>query len=94
MSDRDAVEVQLPRLSAGNYRITSSKTTAYNCFAWAAKDTTRVWSPVMLGGGVYWPPGIPALPSLSGVVELELVGGAFYGEPSVYMRRATRDEDA
>jgi hypothetical protein len=152
VSDRDAVEVQLPRLSAGKYRITSSKTTAYNCFAWAAKDTTRVWSPVMLGSGVYWPPGIPALPSLTGVVdayticgfevctlpdpeegyekiaifateegeprhaarqlpngawtsklgdhvdiehdELELVGGAFYGEPSIYMRRATRNEDA
>jgi hypothetical protein len=23
----------------------------------------------MLGGGVYWPPGIPALPSLSGVID-------------------------
>ena len=100
----------------------------------------------MLGGGVYWPPGIPALSSLSGVVdaymmsgfevcdsadveegfekitifvgdtgdprhaarqlpsgrwtsklgdhvdiehaELDLVGGAWYGEPAVYMRRA------
>lgn len=29
----------------------------------------------MLGSGVYWPPGIPALPTLSGVVEAyETVG--------------------
>lgn len=106
----------------------------------------------MLGSGVYWPPGIPALPSLAGVIEayticgfevcaspdqedgyekiaifateqgdprhaarqlpngawtsklgdhvniehdgLELIGGAFYGEPVTYMRRETEDENA
>ena len=151
MNDRQEVEAQLPRLSGGDYRITSSKTVAYNCFAWAAKDTTRVWSPVMLGSGVYWPPGIPALPSLSGVFDayticgfevcgspdqedgyekiaifttaqgdprhaarqlpngawtsklgdhvdiehdqLDLVGGPFFGEPAVYMRREASEED-
>ncbi len=99
----------------------------------------------MLGSGVYWPPGIPALPTLSGVIEayvqtgyevcdspevernfekvaifadaaqeprhaarqlptgawtsklgdhvdiehaqVDVVGGVFYGEPTVYMRR-------
>jgi hypothetical protein len=99
----------------------------------------------MLGSGVYWPPGIPALPSMSGVIaayracgyevcdsgdvaagfekiaifaddageprhaarqlpsgawtsklgthvdiehqDCDAVGGVFYGEPRVYMRR-------
>lgn len=147
MTDREAIEAQLPRLAGGSYRITSPKDTAYNCFAWAAGDSDRVWSPVMLGSGVYWPPGIPALSSMSGVIhayemsgfevcdsanvedgfekiaifadnsgdprhaarqlpsggwtsklgehvdiehaELDLVGGVWYGEPAVYMRRAT-----
>ncbi|HEX4116364.1 MAG TPA: hypothetical protein VHY18_10880 [Solirubrobacteraceae bacterium] len=151
MTDRKAIEAQLPRLEGSDYQITSCKDPNYNCFAWAAGDHTRVWSPVMLGSGVYWPPGIPALPSLSGViqaytitgfevcdspdleggyeriaifadptgeprhaarqlpdgrwasklgdhvdiehVQLEVVGGAWYGEPVAYMKRATTTTD-
>lgn len=40
----------------------------YNCFAWAAGDITHVWSPSSIGSGVYWPTGIVALPSMSGVI--------------------------
>jgi hypothetical protein len=146
VTDREIVEAQIPRLALSNYRITSPRDARYNCFAWAAGDNTRIWSPVMLGSGVHWPPGIPALPSLAGVIEayrivgfeeckspdlesgyekvaifadatndprhaarqlpdgkwtsklgdhvdiehaeVEAVGGEFYGEPFVYMRRA------
>lgn len=69
MTEREVIEAQLPRLEGSDYEITSPKDPNYNCFAWAAGDDTRVWSPVMLGSGVYWPPGIPALPSLSGVIQ-------------------------
>lgn len=145
MTDRKAVEAQIPRLENSDYRITSPRDARYNCFAWAAGDAGRVWSPSMLGSGVYWPPGIPALPSRSGVIaayrvcgfevcdspevdpgfekiaifeddngeprhaarqlasgawtsklgphvdiehqEVDAVGGFFYGEPRLYMRR-------
>lgn len=66
--DRAAIEAQIPRLADSTYRITSPRDRRYNCFAWAADDSDRVWSPVLIGSGVYWPPGIPALPSMSGVV--------------------------
>jgi len=144
-TDRASIEAQIPRLAETDYRVRSPKDRRYNCFAWAAQDTAHVWSPTSLGSGVHWPPGIPALPSLSGVVEaykaigyeqcespelesayeriaifvdvsgeprhaarqlpngewtsklgdhvdiehaeLAAVGGVFYGEPTIYMRR-------
>lgn len=63
------IEAQVPRLVDAEYRITSPRDSRYNCFAWAAKDNARFWSPTMLGSGVYWPPGIPALPSMAGVID-------------------------
>jgi hypothetical protein len=69
LTEREAVEAQIPRLEGASYRITSPRDVRYNCFAWAAGDVTRVWSPTLLGSGVYWPPGIPALPSMSGAIE-------------------------
>jgi hypothetical protein len=59
----------VPRLADETYRITSPEDPEYNCFAWAASDNARVWSPTLLGSGVYWPPGIPALPSMNGVLD-------------------------
>lgn len=136
----------MPRLADEKYRISSPEDPAYNCFAWAASDNTHVWSPTLLGSGVYWPPGIPALASMKGVLDayamtgyercessdvedgfekiaifadadgdprhaarqlpaggwasklgdhvdiehdnLAAVGGAFYGEPVVFMKRS------
>jgi len=67
-TDRTAIEASFPRLTEFEYRLTSPRDPRYNCFAWAGRDSTRVWSPVLLGSGVYWPPGIPALPSIGGVL--------------------------
>jgi hypothetical protein len=75
MSDRDEIEGQIPGLADSVYRVTSPQDVRYNCFAWAARDDARVWSPVILGSGVYWPPGIPALPSLAGVVNAYSIYG-------------------
>jgi hypothetical protein len=69
LPEREAVEAQIPRLKDAPYRITSPRDARYNCFAWAARDSTRVWSPSLFGGGVYWPPGVPSLPTLGSVIE-------------------------
>jgi len=53
----------LPRL-AGNFRVTSPQTTAYNCIAWSAEDTRRWWQP-----GGFWP--IPSFPQDCGIGDLE-----------------------
>jgi hypothetical protein len=54
------VEVKLPQLSGGKgYSVTSPADKRYNCFAWAAGDTSRVWWPVPHMGGTYWPPEAP-----------------------------------
>lgn len=147
MPERAAVEAQIPRLADSEYRITSPRDVRYNCFAWAAGDAGRVWSPSMIGSGVYWPAGIAALPSMNGIIaayeacnfqvctsgdeeegfekialftdaagdpthaarqlsggawtsklgdhvdiehdDVDAVGGGMYGEPRVFMRRAT-----
>lgn len=60
---------QIPRLEEFAWERTSDQTRRYNCFAWAGGDERRVWSPTSVGAGVYWPPGIPALPTLAGTVE-------------------------
>jgi len=54
MPERDfLIEGRFPAIST-NYRITSSFDENYNCIAFAADDTTRVWWP-----GRYWPDGVP-----------------------------------
>ena len=53
----DEVEVRsrFPELQAGQFEITSPKTTSYNCVAWAAGDSSRWWWP---DPQCYWPKGI------------------------------------
>jgi len=45
-----------PELSVDNSKKTSNASKEYNCIAWAANDTTRVWWPDEDGVG-YWPEG-------------------------------------
>ncbi len=75
MTDKSTIEAQIPGLADAEYQITSPRDPNYNCFAWAAGDTGHVWSPTMLGSGVHWPPGIPALASMSGVIDAYLQSG-------------------
>lgn len=69
VKERAQVLAQVPRLEHFDWERTSDKTEGYNCFAWAGGDEHRVWSPTALGAGVYWPLGIPALPTLDGVID-------------------------
>jgi hypothetical protein len=61
-------EGAFPSLAADGYIVSSPKTQAYNCVAWAAGDTSRWWEP-----GIYWPG--PAGDDLASLVGLFVVLG-------------------
>ena len=44
-------------LQNGGYKVTSEDTRDYNCLAWAAGETDRVWNPNNLDD--HWPDGVP-----------------------------------
>ena len=50
----DVLSEIFPKLSGGNFRVTSPKDAAYNCVAWAAGETNAWWD--HLDG--YWPENI------------------------------------
>jgi hypothetical protein len=54
-------ESHFPNLAKTGYRVTSSQTAIYNCFAWAAVQDDRWWSPREFGTGesYYWIDGVP-----------------------------------
>jgi hypothetical protein len=54
-------ESQFPNLATTGYLITSSQTATYNCFAWAAEQDDRWWSPREFGTGesYYWVDEVP-----------------------------------
>jgi hypothetical protein len=58
----DQIELAFPRLRRGDYQVTSPRTDAYNCIAWAAGDTMRWWWPDDPRG--YWPEGAACLETL------------------------------
>lgn len=78
--ERAALFEQRPDLEGTTVQITSPSTRDYNCIAWAAGDNSRVWSPAVgpggqSVGGYYWPPDVPALPSVSAVEQLFIQRG-------------------
>jgi hypothetical protein len=64
-----------------NFRITSPPNPANNCFGWTAGDENRRWdaTPTMAPtrAGLYWPPGIPLLNTISAyMAAYETIGYA------------------
>lgn len=57
----------MPVLSTAGYKVVLPKSTRYNCFSWAAGDTTRWWVPPAAGRG-YWPPDLPTTDSLDNFI--------------------------
>ncbi len=51
-----------------DFRLTSSRTSRYNCVAWAASDETRWWWPDPKGRD-YWPPGAALEETLSAFLQ-------------------------
>jgi hypothetical protein len=66
---KEDIERWFANLSATGYRDTSEQDGSYNCFAWAAGDTDRWWSPIELNG-YYWPPQISRDGSLDAYIRL------------------------
>lgn len=51
------LEAYFPTLAATGFRVTSSATAGYNCFAWAAGADDVWWEPDPAGDG-FWPAGV------------------------------------
>lgn len=70
--DRAIVAAWLPDLNNSEWSVESDDDRSYNCFAWAAGETNRKWSPQphvgSTGSGIYWPAGIPSLPTVDAVI--------------------------
>ncbi len=47
-------ENKFPNLSRTEYSVTSKQSTSYNCFAWAAGEDERWWSPIDPDNIYYW----------------------------------------
>ena len=56
-------------LTNTNHKITSPRTSEYNCFAWAAEENDRWWSPSEDLEEYYWLDGAPKELSLDGITE-------------------------
>lgn len=74
-----------PNLTYGkdaNHKVTSPKTTRYNCIAWATGDIERRWWPGYID--YYWPPGISEEEEISSFVEaFELLGYSLCADGSL-----------
>ncbi len=68
------IEREFPRLrGGGRYEQLSPIDHDYNCIAFAAGDTERFWWPSpawSLGGGSYWPRGVPGEETIEAFVTL------------------------
>jgi hypothetical protein len=53
----ESLEAEYPNLASSDYRITSPRNPEYNCFAWAAEEDDRWWSPT--SEDYYWPEDAP-----------------------------------
>ena len=51
------IAIEFPNLQLENFNVESSPNPLYNCIAYAASDTTRLWWPSPKKA--YWPPGAP-----------------------------------
>jgi hypothetical protein len=62
-------ENEFPNLVATGYRITSSITRSYNCFAWAAGEDDRWWNPLEPENPYYWVEGVPGELTIAAFVQ-------------------------
>lgn len=62
------LEDYFPNLSQTKYEVTSPRTYDYNCFAWAAEENDRWWSPVS-SDDYYWPEGAPTQLTVEAFIE-------------------------
>jgi hypothetical protein len=63
---RKQLSINHPNLATEHFRATSPADKGYNCLAWAAHDTRRIWHPSAYAG-LHWP-GEPQPDTLEGWV--------------------------
>ncbi|MDZ8187072.1 MAG: hypothetical protein RMX96_19770 [Nostoc sp. ChiSLP02] len=62
-------ENKFPNLSRTEYSVTSKQSTLYNCFAWAAGEDNRWWSPIDPDNTYYWVEGITPELTMSAFIQ-------------------------
>ncbi|GJL77144.1 MAG: hypothetical protein NPINA01_01330 [Nitrospinaceae bacterium] len=62
------LEKEFPRLTNGNYTITSHRTKDYNCIAWSFEEITRWWWPDKYEQ-YYWPENVPRVETLESFIR-------------------------
>lgn len=63
------LEVAFPRLTQGNYSVTSPRSKRYNCIAWAAANSGNWWWPGPNAEEEYWPSAVARVESLDAFRE-------------------------
>ncbi|BAZ15895.1 hypothetical protein NIES4071_77680 [Calothrix sp. NIES-4071] len=62
-------ENKFPNLSLTEYSVTSKQSELYNCFAWAAGEDNRWWSPIDPENINYWVEGVAVELTISAFVQ-------------------------
>ncbi|MDF5722241.1 MAG: hypothetical protein PUP91_17485 [Rhizonema sp. PD37] len=62
-------ENKFPNLSSTRYFVTSRQSSSYNCFAWAAGEDDRWWSPLDPDNMYYWVEGVTAELTMSAFIQ-------------------------
>ena len=61
------LETFFPKLAESGYEVTSPKSDAYNCIAWAAGDAHHWWWPIP-AEETFWPADVPRAATLEAFV--------------------------
>lgn len=83
MTDHERLLRYYPGLARTAYRITSPPTDEYNCFAWAAGNTDRWWSPRAFDP-FFWPASIPRDTSITSFQAAYAAVGYVLSSDSVF----------
>ena len=81
MINEPLINWTFPKLKSSGYKEASDATIDYNCIAWAAEDTKRVWWPDDRNIG-HWPENITRNTSLKAFIEMfQALGYVVCGHP-------------
>ncbi len=73
---KEDIEQDFPQLVSNQWRATSEIDPAYNCVAFALRDTKQFWDPGCIGvRGYYWPPGVPREDTIQAWTKIFIIHG-------------------
>lgn len=65
----DGLEALFPNLRDCGFEIISLQSADYNCIAWAAGETHRLWWPSDVPSVAHWPPGVRRVETIESFVS-------------------------